>query len=595
MTRGAEEPDIERFIARVVEKLDTQGKRKKEPREATEHAPDFFEIDESDRVLMLVDQLPPIDPGKESTSPFDFASRIRAALKGSAVYDSEHERWYLWSGEIWIRDDARNLRFAKVLDIALWRLTEKFVGSKRVAACSPEFRGKVEKALRPVCKAYPPYRGPQRPDIRPRQEDLAGVDVWDGNPVLVGIPGGVVNLYRLGRDGYESDLPIRSEMMTKQLPVGSSKRPVLIPERRHFSSDPEVNCAELDAADATNEPPRLVYPPDFCPLFRGLLATATGGDESVIRSLQMFCGYALSGLTTEHAFLFLIGPGGNGKTLLLNILYRILGPYAIGADISTFTTGSHGNGYSADRARLRGARLVTVSESGKENQFDQGFLKALVGGDPIVARSLFTNPAGFRPQAKVIFAGNTIPSIATTDRGMRRRMLVLPFRGMPGAIDTQLESKILGDCIDKGILGNEAADIVRWLFDGWEMFRDNGFRLHVAEGIEDETGRYFDTQNPLHAWITERCEFGDNFREAEADLYASYESFVYERNKALPEVFLSEPPLKRGDFFDRLYATYPQVLRLGRKSYRRPGAKNPSAQAMASGIQVRRRRDSDES
>jgi hypothetical protein len=44
--------------------------------------------------------------------------------------------------------------------------------------------------------------------------------------------------------------------------------------------------------------------------------------------LQRIAGYCLTGLTTEHALFFIYGPGGNGKSVFLNLLVHILGDYA---------------------------------------------------------------------------------------------------------------------------------------------------------------------------------------------------------------------------------------------------------------------------
>ena len=67
------------------------------------------------------------------------------------------------------------------------------------------------------------------------------------------------------------------------------------------------------------------------------LHDATGGDLELIRFLQQFCGYCLTGVTREHALVFVYGPGGNGKSVFLNILARIFGDYVRTASMDTFT------------------------------------------------------------------------------------------------------------------------------------------------------------------------------------------------------------------------------------------------------------------
>ena len=45
----------------------------------------------------------------------------------------------------------------------------------------------------------------------------------------------------------------------------------------------------------------------------------------------------LTGETREHAFLFVHGPGGNGKGTLFNTVAAALGDYAVPADMDLFT------------------------------------------------------------------------------------------------------------------------------------------------------------------------------------------------------------------------------------------------------------------
>ena len=57
-----------------------------------------------------------------------------------------------------------------------------------------------------------------------------------------------------------------------------------------------------------------VAPGGECPLWHAFLDRVTAGDEALQQYLQRVCGYALTGLTREHALFFFYGNGANGKT-----------------------------------------------------------------------------------------------------------------------------------------------------------------------------------------------------------------------------------------------------------------------------------------
>ena len=145
------------------------------------------------------------------------------------------------------------------------------------------------------------------------------IDYWDSDPLLLGTPGGTVDL-RTGR----LRLPRRDDGITKSTGFAPSDK--------------------------------------GCPLWLAFLDQTTGNDAELIRFLQQWCGYALTGLTREHALVFVYGPGGNGKSVFLNTVTAILKDYAATAAMDTFTA-STSDKHPTDLAMLRGARLVTASET----------------------------------------------------------------------------------------------------------------------------------------------------------------------------------------------------------------------------------------
>jgi putative DNA primase/helicase len=99
-----------------------------------------------------------------------------------------------------------------------------------------------------------------------------------------------------------------------------------------------------------------------CPLWLKFLRETTNDDKDLIAFLQQYCGYMLTGDIREHALLFVYGPGGNGKSVLLNTVSGILGEYCRTAPMETFTA-SKSDRHPTELAMLRGARMVCASGS----------------------------------------------------------------------------------------------------------------------------------------------------------------------------------------------------------------------------------------
>ena len=174
--------------------------------------------------------------------------------------------WHEWSGTHWKKDDTA-LAFQFVRELGReFSEDAKQTEIKEVRRVS--FAGGVERFA--------------------RSDRLLAVtsDHWDRNPFLLGTPDGTVDL----RTG---------ELRPPEPDDGITKITSVVPSDR---SD--------------------------CPLWLKFLDQTFRSDQELIRFLQQWGGYCLTGDTREHALLFGSGAGGNGKSVWLNTHLGILGDYA---------------------------------------------------------------------------------------------------------------------------------------------------------------------------------------------------------------------------------------------------------------------------
>ena len=361
--------------------------------------------------------------------------------------------WYKWTGTHWQRDNTdRAFHFARELGR---EFTEGAKAGELKEVRRVIFAGGVERFAR------------SDPAFAVTAED------WDRHPYLLGTPGGTVDL-RIGR--LQAADP--AEGITKTTGVEPS-----------------------DTAE--------------CPRWREFLAQATGCDTALVRFLQQWTGYCLTGNTSAHALVFVYGPGGNGKSVFLNTVIGILGDYAATAAMDTFTA-AHSDKHPTDLAMLRGARLVTASETEEGRAWAESRIKQMTGGDPISARFMRQDFFTYRPQFKLMIVGNHKPLLRNVDDAARRRFNIVPFTVKPDAPDLQLEEKLQA----------EWPGILRWAIDGCLDWQRNG--LVRPESVVAATDDYFSDQDLFGHWLQEDCdaEPGNGYKtETSGALFASWSSF----------------------------------------------------------------------
>lgn len=248
-----------------------------------------------------------------------------------------------------------------------------------------------------------------------------------------------------------------------------------------------------------------------CPRWLDHLKTVFDGDETLISYTRRVMGYCLTGITREHAMFFAHGAGGNGKSVLLNTVSRIMGDYHITSPIETFTVGKTER-HLTELARLHGARLVTSIETEEGRHWAESRIKSLTGGDPVSARFMRQDFFEFQPKFKLLIAGNHKPALRSVDESIRRRFNLIPFN-----VRISGDRKILGY---EDRLVEEWPAILEWMMEGCVEWQESG--LSPPDAVIDATAAYLEGEDAVAAWLAECCQPDANGFETEHDLFASW-------------------------------------------------------------------------
>ena len=213
--------------------------------------------------------------------------------------------------------------------------------------------------------------------------------------------------------------------------------------------------------------------------------------------IQRWFGYSMTGLTLEQVFAFFYGAGANGKSVLVDLMARIMGDYAASAKIESITGRSRRGGGDAtpDLVPLIGARFVRTSEPDQGQQLQEGLIKELTGGEPIMVRSLNENFITVYPFFKLTISGNHRPEIRGGDDGIWRRVMLVPFEVQipPDERDPDLGDKLYA----------ERDGIMNWLVQGLRDYLSHG--LQIPDQVLSATAEYREDSDPLATFLTQVC------------------------------------------------------------------------------------------
>ena len=264
----------------------------------------------------------------------------------------------------------------------------------------------------------------------------------------------------------------------------------------HLIGLPEGECLDIDATNA--QAPVVTVdagPADYITktagatpfgttkLWLDFLSELTGGDTELEDGLQMWFGLAMLPGNPHHKAHILNGDGNTGKSTILKTVQAAMGDYAGSARASVFT--SEKDSHPAELLPFIDKRLVILPELSR-GALRSDLLKTVTGGDSISVRGMRQNPRTAKPDATLAFSCNELPSIRMVDNAIKRRLLIWPFDHQPASVDTQLGAKLVSPAHLGGVL--------QWLIVGMQKairYVEQGMDMPIPQQVIDATHDYF--------------------------------------------------------------------------------------------------------
>ncbi len=261
--------------------------------------------------------------------------------------------------------------------------------------------------------------------------------------------------------------------------------------RREIAWDPEAACPRW--VQALEE----FFAPD-------------GDRQAKIDLLQEFIGYCLIPDTSMHKFLWLVGGGANGKSVVLKVLTEVVGSANVNhAELSRL-------GSKFARAELQG-KLLNISAE-MPTTINDSYLKQIVAGDVTEAERKYQASFSFKPTARLVGATNALPRLRDYSEGFRRRAIILTFNRQfaESEQDRELAEKLL----------EELPGILVWAAAGLRRLKERGSFVLPPSSVA-ALDDYRRDSNPVRQFEEELLEDVDNVASglAASAMYKAYEQW----------------------------------------------------------------------
>jgi len=263
----------------------------------------------------------------------------------------------------------------------------------------------------------------------------------------------------------------------------------------------------------------------------------TGSDKEYASYMQRLLGYCITGLHFIHIFPILFGPGQDGKSTLANNILRVIGNYGKPGSKSVLLSRGK-NWIPSDRSALLEARLAFCPEFDRDDELDEGTIKAITGDERMSTRKLYENEKEVVVKTKTIITANSLPRIKCTQKAMWRRIRVCPcyadFSDMVKANEliTQIQQELPG--------------VLTWLVKGAkQVIAEND--IGTCSVVQKASESFRKTNNQAERFMEEKIRKVEAAKTSLKMMHATYERWAKENGeKVLGKQQLGEELEKLG-------------------------------------------------
>lgn len=303
------------------------------------------------------------------------------------------------------------------------------------------------------------------------------VEDLDADPLTVNTQTGILRFSTvdLRDEGAGRVAEMAVEPHAREVPITGRNAPQFITKMIPADHDPDAGCPQFDAFLARVQP-----------------------DAEMRAFLQRWFGLSMTALPVQK-FLYCYGIGANGKSLLANLMRRMLGDYATMVKIESLTGKNRKSGSDAtpDLMKLIGARAAITNEPEEGERLQEQKIKEMTGGDSMLVRHLHADFVEFTPYFKLTFTGNHKLEIRGTDDGIWRRPLLCPF-------DVQIPEAERDDKLGDRLFAEERSGILNWMIEGLKDYLEGG--LQEPPQVLDATNEYRKDSDPIGDFLATCCE-----------------------------------------------------------------------------------------
>lgn len=250
--------------------------------------------------------------------------------------------------------------------------------------------------------------------------------------------------------------------------------------------------------------------------------------EELVNTIQLLLGDAITGRTNKDLLVIMYGNGSNGKSTFIKTVKKVFGDYGktMNSELLLQNKNSSAQSTEFSYAALKGARIITMSETNESEKMNDKVIKQLTSGETISAQKKFGDQFEYEPSFSPWMSTNNLPIIRSKDFGIWRRIFLIPFlvKFTDETKDIHMPEK----------LSAEMPQILGWIIQGClKLNKEYKGVVPKPKCIEEALSDYKNEMDSVNIYISSNCQNFPGYKTSAATLFQDYKKWALDNNEYL--------------------------------------------------------------
>jgi putative DNA primase/helicase len=258
-------------------------------------------------------------------------------------------------------------------------------------------------------------------------------------------------------------------------------------------------------------------------------------DKEKLKVFKRMLGYSITSNIDAKAYFVLIGCGDNGKSAVMRIIETVFKPLFVSIQKSLlFSENRMKQDMMPYLACLAGKRFGVYNEPSDALEMNESMVKAITGGDKVVAKKLYQDPFEFMPVVKMWILTNKIIKFDTCSEPMVKRTNLIPMNAQFVDTPTKKGQYKKNPDFVKELETTYRDEVFSFFAQGaYEYYQKKSFGYEDCKSLVKYRNDYIENIDPVRSFLKRWCIVDTKDKIKTSDLFEAFIAYCKKHDETM--------------------------------------------------------------